>query len=797
MIRTVIVSAFRNIFRNLSFSIINLVGLGLSMSLALLIIVIIKGQYSFDRNHADSDRIYRINTEAIRTNGDREGYASVPLAVVAELESGYAFDEEVVKLQRQFNGVVKNGFTQLPLRGLFADQSFLNVFNFPLNKGDHHSALLQPRAVVLTEPAARRLFGAEEAIGKTIELGSYGEFTVTGILAPITQPTHFEFEALASFSTLAQLENTGMIQSSQNDWLDYYNGYAYIKLKPGVSSVDVEQALAEIVSREYTTLRLETRDKGYRFYLQSLGDITPGPALSNNMGRGVPEMLLIFLAVLAGIVMIMACFNYTQLTVAKSLTRAKEVGIRKIAGAHRFQVFLQLVGEAVFFSFIALGFAYVLLQIIKPAFQQLHLHSEFQIDLSEDLYVIIMFVAFAILTGTLAGLLPAGYLSAFRPLQVLKNAGNPRIYSRMTFRKALMVTQFTLSLVFIFMIITVYRQVNFMITADYGIAESEIMNIPLQGNSFEKLANLVRNVPGVTRVAGISHRMGTWADGSSDYKRRPGDELFRIRDFSVDENFMTNIQARFVAGRNFRAGEENSVILNQKALQSFGFADPHGAIGETIYLGDSTELVVRGVVEDFNFRPLSYAIGPLALRYDIENLQLLSVKIAGDKSLLAAKIESVWKKIDTQDFTWAMMEDEIDQAYESAGLKDMISIVGYITVIAITLSCLGMLGMVVYTTETRIKEIGVRKILGAEVKDVLFLLSRSFVAMVIIAVVIGTPISLLLGNFFLESYAYKVPFSLPSILLGIVSVVTVTASIIGSQTWRAATANPVNALRNE
>ena len=309
-------------------------------------------------------------------------------------------------------------------------------------------------------------------------------------------------------------------------------------------------------------------------------------------------------------------------------------------------------------------------------------------------------------------------------------------------------------------------------------------------SELEKLA-------GVLKVGGVSHRMGTWADGSNYYKRRKEDDLFSMRDFSVDENFVDNIGLRFVAGRNFQPAEKNSVILNEKALQAFGFESAADAIDQTLFVGDSTEVIVRGVVSDFHFRPFSYQIGPLALRYDLSGLDLLSVRIAGKKELMAAKIEAVWKQFDNRPFSWAMMEDEIDQAYADAGMHDIVSIVGYITLIAITLSCLGMLGMVMYNAETRVKEIGVRKILGASVKDVLLMLSRSFIYMLLLAVMLGTPLSYFLGNVFLDQYAYKVPLSLGIIMGGAGLLALLTVIVVGSHTWKAATSNPVNSLRYE
>src|SRR5690606_27125885 len=324
----------------------------------------------------------------------------------------------------------------------------------------------------------------------------------------------FEFEALASFSTVPILENNGTMRAALTDPRNYYSGYTYVVLQEGITPFDLEGALSEIAAKIYSGVDIETRDKGYRFYTQALGDITPGPALSNNMGRGMPEMLLIFMGVLAAIIMVMACFNYTQLMVAKALTRAKEVGIRKIVGANRFQVFGQLILEGIVFAIASLAVAYLMLQLIKPGFQQLHINMEYNIDLTEDYKVLVLFIVFAVVTGTFAGMFPAGYLSAFKPLHIVKSAANPKFYSRITFRKVLMTTQFAVSFVFIMLVITVFRQVNYMTSADYGIREEGLMNVRLQGNDFEKFSVAMSSVPGVVQVGGVSHSLGTWADGA-------------------------------------------------------------------------------------------------------------------------------------------------------------------------------------------------------------------------------------------------------------------------------------------
>lgn len=332
MLKSILLTTLRNFSRNFSFSSINLVGLSVSMSLGLLVIIVIKEQFTFDNFHNDADRIYRVNTRALRTSGGSEDYASVPMPVGRVLKEEYTFAEEVVRINRQLRTDIVYGNVNVPLSGLFVDPSFLQVFNFTLEKGNPATALTDANGLVLTHETAVRVFGDSEPLGQTVTLNGFGEFKITGVLKKLASKTHFEFQALASSALLPLLENQGVMQPSLDDWNNYYFGYVYLKLKEGRNAEEVGDALAAISKKYYANLKLETRDRGYEFYLQPLQKITPGPALSNNMGNGMPDLLIVFLGVLVGVVMLMACFNYTNLMIAKSLSRAREIGVRKIVG---------------------------------------------------------------------------------------------------------------------------------------------------------------------------------------------------------------------------------------------------------------------------------------------------------------------------------------------------------------------------------------------------------------------------------------------------------------------------------
>lgn len=803
MLKSIVVTALRNFLRNRTFSVINLVGLSVSMSLALLIISVIQEQFTFDDFHVDADRIYRINTRALRTDGGEEPYASVPYPLGKVLEEEYSFAESVVRINRNLNGDATAGTTTVPVSGLLADPTMLKVFNFPLSSGDAASVLSQPNNIVLTFETSVRLFGNQDPMGKAVSIPGYGEFIVTGVLRPFEGRTHFEFDVLGSTALLPRLEKDRAIESTVESWTNYYGSYVYFKLREGRSIEEVEKGLSAVPEKYYADVQMETRDNGYQFFVLPLEDLTPGPMLSNQMGSGMPMMLVIFLGVLAGIIMVMACFNYTNLMIAKSVARVREIGIRKVIGAKHSQVFVQFIGESVVFALLALVTSYGLLQLLKPAFQELHIAQEFSVQLDESAALLGYFVVFALATGLVAGVLPAGYLAALRPVSVLKDSGNTRILSRQSLRKSLIVAQFTLSTAFIILIVVIFNQVNFMLSKDYGFNDRDIFNVALQGVPYEKLSVAMQSIPGVIQIGGVSHRLGTWQDRASDYKTRVGGEPFVMRDFMVDDNYVRNLELSFLAGKNFthtvHGGGVRQVILNERALQRFGFADPVASIGQTIVVDDTVTLSVIGVVRDFHFRPMNYEIGPLALRYDSREFGFLSAKIVPGKDReVAAALEPVWKILDpVHPLEWKMMSDEIDEAYTDSGFVDVVKIVGYIAFLAVTLACLGMLGMAMYATQTRMKEIGIRKVMGASAFEVVFLLSKAFLILIAIAATIGTPFGYFMGSLFLDSYAYKAPISAGVLASGFAIMGILGTLVIGTQTWKAAAENPVDSLRYE
>lgn len=801
MLSNYLTIALRTLVKNRLFSAINIFGLAMSMSLGLFILLLIRDAYSYDAFHPNGDRVYRVNTEAIRKDGDSESYASSPFPVGAALAQGFSQVEETVRLVRHLNGEVTGGGKILPMAGMFAEPSFFQMFGFSMLEGNAATALHEPFTIVLTEKSADKFFPRESALGKTLEIEGYGAFKVTGVLAAFPGKTHLEFEALASATSIPALEKSEALPKMSDDWNDYYGTYTFVRLRPGASAAQAEAALAAISKTEYGNKTLESRDADYRFYLQPLSGITPGPILSNGMGKALPAMLLWFLSALAAVVMLSACFNYTNLTMARALSRAREIGVRKVVGASRWQVAGQLLGEGVVTAMFSLGIAWLLMKLVQPAFNSLSFTEFLDVSVQEDRVTVLWFVGFAIAVGLISGALPALAMSKISPSSVLRKLEGIRLFRRVGLRKTLLVAQFTVSLVFIIMITVISKQIGHVMSMDYGFRTAQILNVQLQGQSSEKIIPILAAVPGVERISAASHNMGTFQDWSDDVRVSPEADPIAVREYFTDRNFAENMGLTFVAGENFPenapTGKESFLVVNEKFLEQFKLGTPAEALGKQVSIGDSTRLTLRGVIKDFLFKPATYALEPMMLRNDPRQWRLLNVKIsAGDPTATMVALQRAWSQVVAdRPMEYEFYDQTIQKSY--ADMKDILAIIAVFGLLGIVIAALGLLGMATYTVETRAKEVSLRKVMGASVADLMLLLSHNFLVLLALAAVLAAPIGWFLGGQFLNLFAYRISLGVGVLLPGILLLFAVGILTIGSQTWRAALANPIKSLRSE
>lgn len=807
MIKNYFRTAIRNLLRHRFFSFINIFGLSVSMTICMGIMMLVADQMTYDLNNTKRDRIYRVVSRPLQLDGlDKGGidYATSALPIGPALKEGYAGVESFARLKRGFG----NGWIQfeqdvnIPLSGFYADASVLDFFEYELEYGDSKTALVEPYSVVLTKAAARKLFEQENPLGQTIKVGELGTYTVTGVIKQTDQKSHIVFEALASMSTTASLEKAGVLKSDLDNYLNNWGAWTYVLLEEGKSAKDIQPYLDDIHLKHIAGIENSDITK-FKYRLQKLSNITPGEFMNNPIGPFLPWIFIYFLGGLAALVLITSCFNFTNLSIARSLTRTKEIGIRKVSGAARWQIFTQFLSEAIITSLLALALSMIFLIALKPLMLHLNFARILKWDLESNIYVYGAFVLFALVVGILAGIFPAVVLSGFQPVKVLKQLGTVKVFSKVGVRKALLVAQFSLSLIFILSVIVIYNQLSFFIRADHGFDMKNNVVVRLGDTQPKELKTELLNHANIINVSASSHVPAAGTNFSNGFKNSLDDKDWTdLNYFDVDEDYLENLNISLVAGKYFtkEAGESNShfVVINEAAVQAFHYDSPLDAIGQqVIYQQDSMPREIIGVVKNYNHQILMAKIEPMALMYNPEEINMLQVKYSGDYNEAIRSIEAAWTKINpTLKIDYKVFEDEIKGFYELI-FGDIVNVVGVIAALAIIISCLGLLGMATYTTETRIKEISIRKVLGADSKTLILLLSKGFIKILLLAIVLAVPAAYFINNLWLQQIAYHTSFSVGVVVLGVLILLAFGILTIGSQTFRATFVNPVDNLKGE
>lgn len=797
MIKNYLLTALRNIFRHKGFSLLNIFGLSLSMSVCMLIIVIIVDQFSYDSQHTKKERIYRVQTIDNLSDWSLNKYASTAFPLANELVNNYPFIEEAVLIKSTFNGDGVFNDTRIAVNGLYTNSAFFRVFDFKLKGGSGENFFEEPYKIVLREEIARKYFGEEDPVGKFLQVDSIGSFEVVGIIEETGNKSHIQFEALASASTLESLENSGEIKTLTGNWNNFYTNYVYLLLNEKTNLQDVQNALDKLSVEKYK----DDEKFDLSFYLQPLMKIVPGPLIGNELGFFLPSVFVIFLVGLVLVIIISAAFNYTSLSLARSLLRAKEVGVRKTVGALRGQIIVQFLLEAILISLFALFFAYALLQFLLPAFAGMKLMSMLEIKPEQNLTVIIWFLIFALLTGVFSGLLPAVFISAFNPVKVLKGVTNIKLFSRLTLRKILLITQYVFSIIFLISIILIFRQMNFMVNAEMGFDRDVVYNIRLKGQNITRVHHHYSQIPEVSILSAASHVPGVGNIWDTEIRLDPEGENSKADYFAVDANYIQAMGLELIAGQDFPANisteNEKFIIINEKAVKQFNLGSPNEALGTVMILDDSMSVEIIGVVKDYKYVALFMPLKSLVLRIKPNQFNIAVLRLNSSNMLSTVnKIKNEWKKIDpVHELEGDFLDAEIREYYSF--FEDVLYTVGFTCLLAIVIAALGMFGMATYSTQTRLKEIGVRKVFGAHAHSITFLVSRSYFRMLLIAAIIAAPLGYLINNLWLQYLAHHVSFGAGTLVLGIFIVMVIGMLTITSQTMKASNSNPADILKYE
>ncbi|MBY0436131.1 MAG: ABC transporter permease [Cyclobacteriaceae bacterium] len=799
----------RNILKYKVFSFINIFGLAVSMSVVMLLVLMLADQHRYDQFHAKKDRVYRILSS---TPTGRQAYATSPFGLASALRE-YPIIEQTTFLSPGVGGDVLYGQKLAEMKGYFAEPAFFNVFGFELQKGNAASALTNPNSIVISSEMAHYLFGADEPIGKVVDFSdrqlsfpiesdghgappvSWGSFTVTGVIDITSYKSHLKFDALMSSSSLPLLYSERKFGDASNDWENYFRTYTYVLLPEKNNVSELQNTLNDFVKRKYADITAE-QTKDFKLEPQRLTDIQLG-LRGNDTNNRMPSVGYYFIGFLALAILLSAVLNYTNLSVARALTRAREIGVRKVNGALKRSIVFQFLSESVLVAWLSLGVALLLLLVIKPAFKNLWVNQYLQFELPQSISTYFIFIGLAAFIGLLAGFYPAVYLSRYSPISALKGAITKR--GRLGFRKTVTVFQFVISLFFIVTSILVFSQFRYFMNFDYGFESRNVINIELQGNDFQKLSTELGNVPGVISVSGSDIIPATGTNNGIQLRKQGTTGEYNNANIIITApQFVDNLNLKIVAGRALVPNESDRFILvNETAAKKWGYKNPQEIVGEVFESNETLEVI--GVVKDFHYLLLINrdGIAPLVLRNRPQQFQYVSVKIASSNTALTiSQLEAKWKQVDPiHSFQYKFYDDELSSTHQA--IFDLVAILGFIAFLAVVIACLGLLGMTTYTTERKTKEVGIRKVMGASEWGLVKLLSRDYSILLIIAIVIGAPLSYFANNLWLQTLTNRVEFGWGILLLGIFILSALGVLTIGSQTWKASKKNPVESLRSE
>lgn len=783
--------AFRNLLRNKGYSAINIVGLAVGMAAAMLILLWIQDELSYDEFHENKDRIYEVwNRKS--SDGEISCSNSVSAPTAQAIEKDLPEVERAVRVTRN-NSLLSVGDKKIIRSGSTVDTGFLQMFSFPMLKGNPVTALNDTYSVVITEKTAISLFGSEDAMGKIIKLGENENFTVTGILKDLPNNTRFNFDYLLPRSSLKYREGTDL------GWGDNSTP-TYVLLKP---KADFASATSKIktLRQKYSK---EAVKMNWELFLYPLDRWRLHSSFTNGVeDNGGRSMFVNLFGIIAGFILLIACINFMNLSTARSEKRAKEVGIRKVAGAQKASLIGQFIGESVFIAFLSGIVALIIVLISLPGFNKLTVKS-LSINLGNaDIWI--AFIGFILFTGLLAGSYPAFFLSSFRPVTVLKGTFK-KAHAFVTPRKVLVVLQFTFAIILIICTIIVKQQIDYGKSRQTGYNKDNLIYHFMTGDIPENY-HLIKNELLSSGIAKSITRTNSplterWSDGWGQHweGKNPEDRTSFDR-FMADEGLGITAGLQFIQGRDFDLKkfptDSTGMIINESSLKLMKFKDPIGKKVKDLGI----EYHVVGVVKDFILTNPYEPIQPLLIcgaKEGFMSFNVIQIKLNGSNTTAQSlkTIEAIFKKHNPDyPFEYEFVDESYAQKFEDE--KRQGTLAALFAGLTIFISCLGLFGLASYVAENRTKEIGVRKVLGASVTGIATLLSKDFVKLVIVSFTVAAPIAYWAMSQWLTYYTYRVSinwwvFALAGFLSVMIALLTVSY-----QSIKAAVANPVKSLRTE
>jgi len=797
MLKNYLLISFRNLRKQFSYSLINIAGLGLGLATALLLILWVSHELSYDSFHSKADRIYRSSMEY--SFGGQVSKTSVsPTALLPALKS-FAEVEEGVRVYNPSGWspfiVKKDENIFQESKFFFADSTFFQVFDFELISGNKQKALTEPYAVILTENTAKKYFGNEDPVGKTLTVNNSREYSVTGVLKNIPSNSILHFDFLGSFNSLA-------VSREKPFWWSA-NYQTFFVLHKNASLTELDRKLNDLVKKE---LAAEITNEGdyVRYNSMKLTDIYLRSDYSTEEASlGDIKYVYIF-SVIAVLVLVIASINYVNLATARAADRAKEVGLRKVVGAMRQQLFAQFMGESIVITVLSFLVAFLLAQLMLPVFNQLT-GKEFTFSSLLSPTFLSISLGMLVLIALLSGAYPAMVITGFKPATVLK--GNFRFSGRgIWLRKALVITQFSISVILIVGTLIIQKQLTFIQSTKLGYNKDNNIVLPYDRNKPEVFASFKTELmrSGVVQEVGRGNESPVQIRGGYTINTAESSERgIIITGLPVDEGYIPSLGIELLQGRNFTEADVKRVstdtvytfILNESALAAL-FLDQETAIGTPVELGQRKGEII-GVVKDFNFSSLHNAIGPLVIFPEEFQLNHVFIKLnTGDTKQALEKIESISKTIyPHRPFEFQFVDQQYSALYQAE--DRMGSIFTVFATLAIIIACMGLFGLVSFSAAQRTKEISIRKVLGATAQNIVMLITRDYTPLILLAIVIGLPVSWLMMTKWLNSFAYKTEIGLSPLLWASLGCVVIAFGTASYQAIKAAITNPANNLRNE
>ncbi|WP_299438471.1 ABC transporter permease [uncultured Aquimarina sp.] len=793
MIRNYFKIAWRNLWRRRGFTLINITGLSIGMTASFLMLLYVGFELSYDTFHSKGDDIYRVVAD-IKTPSDNIE-ANIPAwAVPPNLQKDFPEIISAVRINELNMIVRKDDLKFKETNAIAADSSFFSVFDFKLLQGNPKEVLTKQFSIVLSETTAKKYFGDQNPVGKSLKIREEGlNATVTGIMEDFPKNSHIKADMILSLTTFTQnLEKT-----LDSQW-GSYDAAAYILVN---SETDTEQLASKFPaflekhsgefmkqSKMFVTLSLEPLKD---LYLKSTRGGTGGGSITN---------VYIF-SIIAFFILLIASINFINLTTARSVERAKEVGIRKVMGAEKQHLSLQFIGESIITCLIAFIITTLLTLLFLPFFNEAagKVISE---GLFSNYANIFKLLGMSLAIGIFAGIYPSLVLSSFKPIQVLK--GNFSTGGKgVLLRKSLVIIQFTISIILITGTIIIYNQMEYMRNQELGFNKEHLLILEAQSSSSQlALKEAIDNVPGVKFTSlGSSVPGGGNSSAYSEIENKSGDlQIANLDLYFVDHNYVPQFDLKVIAGRafskDFASDSTKAMMLNEEAVKLLGYSDPKEAIGAR-FKQWGREGQVIGVIKNFHFNSLHDNIGPLTMRMETNRNDLITVKLAPTniKQTISA-IEKLWGSfLPEQPFDYFFLNESFNEQYKNEERFGNLFL--YFAGLAILISCLGLLGLAAYSTLQRKREIGIRKVIGASVSEIVNLLSKDFLKLVIIAFAIASPIAWYVMSNWLQDFAFRIDIKWWMFLLSGGSAICIAILTVSFHAIKASISNPVHSLRTE